>query len=77
VLYRHPASKVIVAGGAVGAPMARDRLDPISLIGQFKVDYAIIALPASRKRAAIGFDYREVQAAQRSSPTPAGDAGRR
>ena len=46
------------AGGAIGSTA-------ISLIGQFKVDYAIIGASAiDEEGALLDFDYREVQAAQ-------------
>src|SRR5882672_7394685 len=59
LLYRHPRIEVIVADGAVIGSTA------ISLIGQFKVDYAIIGASAiDEEGALLDFDYREVQAAQ-------------
>src|SRR5260370_14329876 len=58
--------EVIVAGGAVrGADGAVIGWPAISLIGQFKVDYAIIGASAiDEEGALLDFDYREVQAAQ-------------
>src|SRR5438094_50767 len=66
LLYRHPRIEVIVAGGTVrrtdGAVIGSTA---ISLIGQFKVDYAIIGASAiDEEGALLDFDYREVQAAQ-------------
>src|SRR5258707_15458671 len=63
---RHPRIEVIVAGGSVrrtdGAVIGSTA---ISLIGQFKVDYAIIGASAiDEEGALLDFDYREVQAAQ-------------
>src|SRR5437899_1390289 len=65
-LYRHPAIEVIVAGGAVRrADGAVIGSTATSLIGQFKVDYAIIGASAiDEEGALLDFDYREVQAAQ-------------
>ena len=65
-LYRHPRIEVIVAGGAVRrADGAVIGSTAISLIGQFKVDYAIIGASAiDEEGALLDFDYREVQAAQ-------------
>ncbi len=72
LLYRHPRIEVIVAGGAVRrADGAVIGSTAISLIGQFKVDYAIIGASAiDEEGALLDFDYREVQAAQamRSAP---------
>ncbi len=58
--------EVIVAGGAVRrADGAVIGSTAISLIGQFKVDYAIIGASAiDEEGALLDFDYREVQAAQ-------------
>ena len=66
LLYRHPRIEVIVAGGAVRrADGAVIGSTAISLIGQFKVDYAIIGASAiDEEGALLDFDYREVQAAQ-------------
>ena len=66
LLYRHPCIEVIVAGGAVRrADGAVIGSTAISLIGQFKVDYAIIGASAiDEEGALLDFDYREVQAAQ-------------
>src|ERR1700704_1100784 len=66
LLYRHPRIEVIVAGGAVRrADGAVIGSTAISLIGQFKVDYAIIGASAINEEGALlDFDYREVQAAQ-------------
>jgi DeoR family glycerol-3-phosphate regulon repressor len=66
MLYRHPRIEVIVAGGTVrrsdGAVIGSTA---IGLIGQFKVDYAIIGASAiDEEGALLDFDYREVQAAQ-------------
>jgi DeoR family glycerol-3-phosphate regulon repressor len=57
---------VIVAGGTVRrADGAVIGSTAISLIGQFKVDYAIIGASAiDEEGALLDFDYREVQAAQ-------------
>jgi len=57
---------VIVAGGAVRrADGAVIGSTAISLIGQFKVDYAIVGASAiDEEGALLDFDYREVQAAQ-------------
>ena len=65
-LYRHPRVEVIVAGGNVrrsdGAVIGSSAL---SLIGQFKVDYAIIGASAiDEEGALLDFDYREVQVSQ-------------
>jgi DeoR family transcriptional regulator, glycerol-3-phosphate regulon repressor len=66
LLYRHPRIEVIVAGGAVRrADGAVIGSTAIRLIGQFKVDYAIIGASAiDQEGALLDFDYREVQAAQ-------------
>jgi DeoR family glycerol-3-phosphate regulon repressor len=66
MLYRHPRIEVIVAGGTVrrsdGAVVGSAA---IGLIGQFKVDYAIIGASAiDEEGALLDFDYREVQVAQ-------------
>jgi DeoR family glycerol-3-phosphate regulon repressor len=66
MLYRHPRIEVIVAGGTVrrsdGAVIGSTA---IGLIGQFKVDYAIIGASAiDAEGALLDFDYREVQASQ-------------
>src|SRR6202161_272469 len=62
LLYRHPRIEVIVAGGAVRrADGAVIGSTAISLIGQFKVDYAIIGASAiDEEGALLDFDYREV-----------------
>src|SRR5215217_2686095 len=64
LLYRHPRIEVIVAGGAVRrADGAVIGSTAIGLIGQFKVDYAIIGASAiDEEGALLDFDYREVQA---------------
>ncbi len=66
LLYRHPRIEVIVAGGAVRrADGAVVGSTATQLIGQFKVDYAIIGVSAiDEEGALLDFDYREVQAAQ-------------
>ena len=66
LLYRHPRIEVIVAGGAVRrADGAVVGSTATQLIGQFKVDYAIIGASAiDEEGALLDFDYREVQAAQ-------------
>src|SRR6202042_3004471 len=66
LLYRHPRIELIVAGGALRrADGAVIGSTAISLIGQFKVDYAIIGASAiDEEGALLDFDYREVQAAQ-------------
>jgi DeoR family transcriptional regulator, glycerol-3-phosphate regulon repressor len=66
LLYRHPRIEVIVAGGTVrrsdGAVVGSTATQ---LIGQFKVDYAIIGASAiDEEGALLDFDYREVQVAQ-------------
>lgn len=66
LLYKYPRIAVIVAGGTVrrsdGAVIGSTA---ISLIGQFKVDYAIIGASAiDAEGALLDFDYSEVQAAQ-------------
>jgi DeoR family transcriptional regulator, glycerol-3-phosphate regulon repressor len=66
LLYRHPRIEVIVAGGAVrrsdGAVVGSSA---ISLIGHFKVDFAIIGASAiDEEGALLDFDYREVQVSQ-------------
>jgi DeoR family transcriptional regulator, glycerol-3-phosphate regulon repressor len=66
MLYRYPRIEVIVAGGAVrrsdGAVIGSTAT---SLIGQFKVDYAIIGASAiDQDGTLLDFDYREVQVAQ-------------
>jgi DeoR family glycerol-3-phosphate regulon repressor len=65
-LHRHPQIEVIVAGGTVRrADGAVIGSTAIKLIGQFKVDYAIIGASAiDEEGALLDFDYREVQAAQ-------------
>jgi DeoR family glycerol-3-phosphate regulon repressor len=66
MLYRNPQIEVIVAGGTVRrADGAVIGSTAIKLIGQFKVDYAIIGASAiDEEGALLDFDYREVQAAQ-------------
>src|SRR3979411_32053 len=66
LLYRHPRIEGIVAGGAVRrADGAVIGSTAISLIGQFKVDYAIIGASAiDEEGALVYFDYREGQAGQ-------------
>ncbi|CCE10966.1 glycerol-3-phosphate regulon repressor, transcriptional regulator protein, DeoR family [Bradyrhizobium sp. STM 3843] len=66
LLYRHPRIEVIVAGGTVrrsdGGVVGSTATQ---LIGQFKVDYAIIGASAiDEEGALLDFDYREVQVAQ-------------
>ncbi|MBV8922503.1 DeoR/GlpR family DNA-binding transcription regulator, partial [Bradyrhizobium sp.] len=63
LLYRHPRIEVIVAGGAVRrADGAVVGSTATQLIGQFKVDYAIIGASAiDEEGALLDFDYREVQ----------------
>jgi DeoR family transcriptional regulator, glycerol-3-phosphate regulon repressor len=66
LLYPHPRIEVVVAGGAVRrADGAVVGSTATQLIGQFKVDYAIIGVSAiDEEGALLDFDYREVQAAQ-------------
>jgi DeoR family transcriptional regulator, glycerol-3-phosphate regulon repressor len=66
LLYRHPRIEVVVAGGAVRrADGAVVGSTATQLIGQFKVDYAIIGTSAiDEEGALLDFDYREVQVAQ-------------
>jgi DeoR family transcriptional regulator, glycerol-3-phosphate regulon repressor len=66
LLYRLPRIEVIVAGGTVRrADGAVIGSTAINLIGQFKVDYAIIGASAiDEEGTLLDFDYREVQAAQ-------------
>jgi DeoR family transcriptional regulator, glycerol-3-phosphate regulon repressor len=66
LLYRHPRIEVIVAGGTVRrADGAVIGSAAIGLIGQFKVDYAIIGASAiDEEGGLLDFDYSEVQAAQ-------------
>ncbi|MGJ4971657.1 MULTISPECIES: DeoR/GlpR family DNA-binding transcription regulator [unclassified Bradyrhizobium] len=66
LLYPHPRIEVIVAGGTVrrsdGGVIGSTATQ---LIGQFKVDYAIIGASAiDEEGALLDFDYREVQVAQ-------------
>jgi len=69
LLFRHPRIEVIVAAARCSAPTCGDRLDPISLIGQFKVDYAIIGASAIDEEGRCWTSIiAEVQAAQPSSP---------
>jgi DeoR family glycerol-3-phosphate regulon repressor len=66
LLYRYPRIEVVVAGGAVRrADGAVVGSTATQLIGQFKVDYAIIGTSAiDEEGALLDFDYREVQVAQ-------------
>src|SRR6201982_1180138 len=66
LLYRNPRTEVSVAGGAVRrADGAVVGSTATQLIGQFKVDYAIIGASAiDEEGALLDFDYREVQVAQ-------------
>ena len=66
LLYRYPRIEVVVAGGAVRrADGAVVGSTATQLIGQFKVDYAIIGVSAiDEEGALLDFDYREVQVAQ-------------
>src|SRR5438105_8128010 len=66
LLYRHPRIEVIAAGGTVRrADGALIGSTAVSLISQFKVDYAIVGASAiDAEGALLDFDYREVQAAQ-------------
>ncbi len=66
LLYRHPRIEVVVAGGTVRrADGAVVGSTATQLIGQFKVDYAIIGTSAiDDEGALLDFDYREVQVAQ-------------
>ena len=66
LLYRLPRIEVVVAGGAVRrADGAVVGSTATQLIGQFKVDYAIIGASAiDEEGALLDFDYREVQVAQ-------------
>src|ERR1700749_3322317 len=66
LLYRPPRIEVVVAGGAVRrADGAVVGSTATQLIGQFKVDYAIIGASAiDEEGALLDFDYREVQVAQ-------------
>ncbi|GGH29484.1 DeoR family transcriptional regulator [Alsobacter metallidurans] len=63
LLYPHPKIEVIVAGGPVrrsdGGVVGSAAID---LIGQFKVDYAVIGTSAiDPEGALLDFDYREVR----------------
>jgi DeoR family glycerol-3-phosphate regulon repressor len=67
ILMPHPKIDVIVAGGMVrrtdGGIVGEAAVD---LIGQFKVDYAVIGVSAiDDDGALLDFDYREVRAAQK------------
>jgi DeoR family glycerol-3-phosphate regulon repressor len=67
ILMPHPQIDVIVAGGMVrrtdGGIVGEAAVD---LIGQFKVDYAVIGVSAiDDDGALLDFDYREVRAAQK------------
>src|SRR5437868_6076622 len=66
LLYRHPRIEVVVAGGTVRrADGAVVGSTATQIIGQFKVDYAIIGTSAiDEEGALLDFDYREVQVAQ-------------
>jgi DeoR family transcriptional regulator, glycerol-3-phosphate regulon repressor len=66
LLYKFPRIEVIVAGGTVRrADGAVVGSTATQLIGQFKVDYAIIGASAiDEEGALLDFDYREVQVAQ-------------
>src|SRR6201987_3533500 len=66
LLYRYPRLEGVVAGGAVfRADGAVVGSTATQLIGQFKVDYAIIGVSAiDEEGALLDFDYREVQVAQ-------------
>ena len=66
LLYTYPRIEVIVAGGTVRrADGAVIGSAAINLIGQFKVDYAVIGASAiDEDGALLDFDYREVQASQ-------------
>lgn len=66
LLYRHPRIEVVVAGGTVRrADGAVVGAAATQLIGQFKVDYAIIGTSAIDEGGALlDFDLREVQVAQ-------------
>src|ERR1700759_1240235 len=66
LLYRHPRIEVIVAGGTVlRADGAVVGSTATQLIGQFKVDYAIIGVSAiDEEGALLDFDYREMQGGQ-------------
>lgn len=66
LLYRHPRIEVVVAGGTVRrADGAVVGAAATQLIGQFKVDYAIIGTSAiDEEGALLDFDLREVQVAQ-------------
>jgi DeoR family glycerol-3-phosphate regulon repressor len=66
LLYQLPRIEVIIAGGTVrpadGAVVGASAAD---LIGQFKVDYAVIGASAIEADGTLlDFDYREVQVAQ-------------
>jgi DeoR family glycerol-3-phosphate regulon repressor len=67
ILMPHPKIEVIVTGGMVrradGGIVGEQAVD---LIGQFKVDYAVIGVSAiDDDGALLDFDYREVRAAQK------------
>jgi DeoR family glycerol-3-phosphate regulon repressor len=67
ILMTHPKIDVIVAGGMVrrtdGGIVGEAAVD---LIGQFKVDYAVVGVSAiDDDGALLDFDYREVRAAQK------------
>ena len=66
LLYRHPRIEVVVAGGTVRrADGAVVGSTATQLIGQFKVDYAIIGASAiDEEGALLDFDFREVKVAQ-------------
>src|SRR4029079_341312 len=67
LLYRHPRIEVVVAGGTVRrADGAVIGSTAISLIGQFKVDYAIIGASAIDEEGALfDFDYRAMHAGRK------------
>ena len=66
LLYRHPRIEVVVAGGTVRrADGAVVGSTATQLIGQFKVDYAVIGASAiDHDGALLDFDFREVKVAQ-------------
>jgi len=65
LLHRHPRIELVVAGGAMRRDGAVIGSTATQLIGQFKVDYAIIGASAiDEDGALLDFDYREVQVAQ-------------
>jgi DeoR family glycerol-3-phosphate regulon repressor len=66
LLHRHPRIEVVVAGGSVrSSDGALVGSTAISIIRQFKVDYAVIGTSAiDQEGALLDFDFREVQVAQ-------------